>query len=215
MMNRARKVLEFLGRAVLNSKGVILLILAISIGPIFSFLFLTIHSNEYQDLVFNYQKTAAKARIALQNRERKDQFIEAHLKSDPSYLSEHLESMEFLTSERQILSELSHHPAIGDRDAIKKRLISIEKKQNHLSFNEGEILTSKSCIETLEQLKEPVEISSEDLRNLIQKIEFSKSEVICPQFMIVKFHLSRIATNDEIRNKLTELDLLKREFIKQ
>lgn len=209
-MNFFENLFPKFGKFILSNYGQILLFSLLFLFPICSFIHLVSEINNHEILLNNYKLINKRAKTALYNKKRQDQFISDHLKTDPSFLIEHFESMQFLEEERQNLFKLYNHPAIAKKDIIKKRISEIDKKQNHLSFFESDITTSKNCIETIEKLKNPTEISANDLTFLLKDLEEEAPEKKGPQFMIRKFHLE---SDDKKQFRIVELELLKREFL--
>lgn len=160
-----------------------------------------------------FSSIALKAKTAFAKKIRKEKFLETHKNSAPYFLDKEIESLSFLENEKARLKSWFAHPAIANKDALKKRLSFLESHQNYLSFADDEIQISKTYKETLEKQRERVEVDSDDLKNLLALIEETSEESnLRPQLVICDFFLKKKTT--ELQNEVYELkmDLLKREF---
>jgi hypothetical protein len=192
-------------------------LLLLGISPLVSS-FLLFNERQSVEIFQNqFSSIALKSKTAFEKKERKERFLQTHKNSDPYFLDKEIESLSFLANEKTQLKNWLSHPAIANKDMLKKRLIFLESDQNRLSFTDDEIQFSKTVRETLEKQREIVEVDQDDLKNLLALIEETSldsapSKINRPQLVISDFSLTKKNTN--LQNEVFELkmELLKREF---
>ncbi len=142
-------------------------------------------------------------------------FVENFKKSDPSLVKKNLESLDLMLKEKINLEKIYKNDSFKASSSIKNRL-ALLKSDNKLSFNEEPLFSNSFVKETLLKQNVPVEISDDDLKNILSLVEnviISKTDSIpsYPQMIIQNFELKK--TNSSfILNNLT---VLKRDFINE
>jgi len=209
------RFLELSGRFFFQKLRTPFFLLLLATGPLLSSFFLFSEKQTTEVFQDQFSSIAQKAKTAFAKKTRKEKFLETHKNSDPYFLDKEIESLAFLETEKARLKSWLTHPAIANKEALKKRLSFLEGRQNRLSFVDDEIQLGKSCKETLEKQRERVEVDVEDLKHLLALIEEIQGEANLkrPQLLICDFSLKKKAT--ELQNEIYELkmDLLKREFL--
>jgi hypothetical protein len=192
-------------------------LLLLGIAPLASGFFLFQQRKSIEVFQEQFSSVALKAKTAFEKKRRKERFLEIHKHSDPYFLDQEIESLSFLSSEKERLKSWLSHPAIANKSALQKRLHFLESDQNRLSFIDDEIQISKFMKETLEKQKMPIELDEEDLKNLLALIEETPFHLALPkmnrpQLIISDFSLTK--KNAPLQNEVFELrmDILKREF---
>ena len=224
MAGRSIKVFEKIGRFLFKKNRMPLFLFSLSIGPLLAAFFLYQEKQSFNDLEETSSLAMRKAKSAFQRKTRKESFLKKHENSDPYFLDKEIESLGFLTHEKTQLKGWLSHPAIANKEKLSRRLHFLENGENRLSFSEEEIQVSKTCKETMEKQRYPIEIDPNDLQKLLSlveetaNIENSADEKLSstkgrPQLMICNFSMSK--KNTPLQNEVFEItmDLLKREFL--
>jgi hypothetical protein len=137
--------------------------------------------------------------------------------SDHFYIDKNLETLDFLSEEIGHLSKLTPLQKIGRADLINKRIEFLSGTENILAFNEGAVKDYGTFQETLEVLAKPVEVSTDDLKNLLVRIEgvpigSNHAPEGRPQLIITDFRIERKPTLGENESYLLNLKFIKREL---
>jgi len=224
MSGNATKVFEKIGRFLFQKNRMPIFLFSLSIGPLLAAFFLCMEKQSFNALEETSSLAMRKAKSAFQRKTRKEAFLTKHENSDPYFLDKEIESLCFLNQEKNQLKSWLSHPAISNKDKLYRRIEFLENGENRLSFSEDEIQVSKTCKETMEKQRYPIEIDSGDLQNLLSIIEENPSEEMRvdnrpsplkgrPQLLICNFSMTK--KNTPLQNEVFEItmDLLKREFL--
>jgi hypothetical protein len=225
----SKNFLEKTGRFIFQKNRMPIFLLFLSIGPLVSAFFLYIEKQSFNALEETSSIAMRKTKTAFHRKTRKDAFLAKHENSDPYFLDKEIESLCFLNKEKDQLKEWLSHPAISNKDKLMRRVHFLESAENRLSFTEEDIQVSKTCKETMEKQRYPIEVDADDLKLLLHHIEELPTEQINPndlserdiatsakgrpQLLICNF--SMIKKNTLLQNEVFEIkmDLLKREFL--
>lgn len=136
--------------------------------------------------------------------------------ADRFYIDKNLENIDLLTEEVEHLSKLTPLQKIGRADQIGKRIEFLNGTENILAFNESAVKDYGTFQETLEVLAKPVEVSLDDLKTILVRIEGVPVEGIQPpegrpQLIITDFRIDRKPTLGENEAYLLNLKFIKRE----
>lgn len=214
------KIFEKTGRWIFQKKRLPLFLLSLSIGPIISALYLYSEKQSLETLQETSSVAMRRAKSAFQRKAKKDVFLSQHGNSDPYFLDKEIESLRFLQSEQALLKKWLSHPAIANKDKLVRRMNFLTSAENQLSFTEENIQVSKTCKETLEKQRYPIEADIGDLKKLLHSIEetaIDQTETNAtqnrPQLLICNFSMTK--KNTLLQNEVFEIkmDLLKREFL--
>lgn len=209
---------ETCGRFFFQRVGLPIFLVLISVIPICTGLFLYLEKQKVSELKEQRTTVMKRAKTAFERKERKEVFIQEHTNSDPYFLDKEIESFVFLKNEKNRLASWLAHPAIANKEKIMKRLSFLGSEENRLSFTEDDIQTSKTCKETMEKQRSPVELDCDDLKQLLSLIEDLPAESVSstkrrPQLLISNFSLSKKKTILQSEVFEMKMDLLKREFL--
>jgi hypothetical protein len=143
---------------------------------------------------------------------------------DHFYIDKQIETISLLQEETAALTALQNHGFHADEEQIKKRLQFLTNGQNKISFVEGSVKTYQSFQETTESLAHPVEVTLEDLKTILSRIEGSSigdsalaqdpaNPISCPHLIITECKLEK---KKGLTQEVFSLDLkvLKREYVK-
>ncbi len=138
--------------------------------------------------------------------------------ADHFYIDKHLETLTFLEPEIESLQKIVSTKNYVEDEAIKKRLEYLTGPSNNLVFSEGVVQSYPLFQETTETLVHPVEVNTEDLRQILSLIDGNeigkyKPASNRPQLIILDFKIDRRAVNDKNEVYTLNLKLLKREFL--
>lgn len=224
MSGNTRKVFEKIGRFLFQKNRMPVFLFSLSIGPLLAAIFLYMEKQSFNALEETSSLAMRKVKSAFHRKTRKEAFLAKHENSDPYFLDKEIESLCFLNQEKKQLKDWLSHPAVSNKDKLHRRIHFLENGENRLSFSEDEIQVSKTCKETLEKQRYPIEIDPNDLQNLLSIIEESTNEEKemdnkpsslkgRPQLVICNFSMTK--KNTPLQNEVFEItmDLLKREFI--
>jgi hypothetical protein len=224
MSGSTRKVFEKIGRFLFQKNRMPIFLLSLSIGPLLAAFFLYMEKQSFNALEETSSLAMRKVKSAFHRKHRKEAFLAKHENSDPYFLDKEIESLSFLNQEKKQLKGWLSHPAISNKDKLFRRIHFLENGENRLSFSEDEIQVSKTCKETLEKQRYPIEIDPNDLQKLLSIIEESSGEENelenkpsslkgRPQLLICNFSMTK--KNAPLQNEVFEItmDLVKREFI--
>lgn len=217
MSGNLKKVFERIGILVLQKKWWPIFLMLLGLGPLGAAFFLYQETQSFLDLEETGSLAMGRVKSAFQRKLRKEAFLAKHENSDPYFLDKEIESLRFLEREKRQLKGWLSHPAISNKEKITRRMQFLEGNENRLSFAEGDIQTSKTCKETMEKQRNPIEIDAEDLNNLLAHIEETSepntSAKKVPQLLICNFSMTQ--KNTLLQNEVFEItmDLLKREFL--
>jgi hypothetical protein len=134
----------------------------------------------------------------------------AYSEADQFYLENQLESLFFLKKEREALEHLFHSPTFTGNEAAEKRYALITSQANRFAFMQGSPQSGEGIHESLCALSHPVEIDTNDLKEILNRIEGNRKGK--PQFIIIDFKLNKKTHTHG--NEVYELNLKfkKREF---
>lgn len=161
-----------------------------------------------------YLQTERTSHAALEQRARKERFLARYAESDPYFLSQHIEPIEFLSLKKEAVRKKIEHPACPNRARLKRELAQYEQMQNRMIFLEEGFKTSKRGMkESDEKLRNPVKLELRDLELVLCSIEGTPIGTFvpsphAPQMIIKDFSLIR--KEDDFYEM--DLSLLKREF---
>jgi hypothetical protein len=139
-------------------------------------------------------------------------FLNQIKNSDHFYIDKHLETLKFLESEIKQLQGSFH---IDHNDFAKQR-IDFLQNHNRLLFAEENIFRGENFQEVYERQQRPVELSEEDLKNLLSLIEgvsignYHPREGR-PQLLFKDFELSKKMISSQEKVFTLSTQLLKRE----
>lgn len=138
--------------------------------------------------------------------------------ADHFYLDKEIETIQLLQPEIESLKKIGSNPNFTEDDFVKKRIDFLTGRENKIVFSEGIVQSTPLFQEVTETLVHPVEINTEDLKQMLAKIEGKEignydSGAGRPQLVILDFKIEKknIAENNEVF--LLNLKLLKREFL--
>jgi hypothetical protein len=200
-----------------------LFFVSLSIGPVLSALFLYSEKQSFETLQETSSTAMRRVKSAFHRKAKKDAFLAGHDNSDPYFIDKEIESLHFLESEQALLKKWLSHPAMANKDKLIRRMNFLSSADNQLSFTEENIQVSKTCKETLEKQRYPIEADSDDLKKLLHSIEetsFDQQPLVDsfvdrnrPQLLICNFSMTK--KNTLLQNEVFEIkmDLLKREFL--
>lgn len=178
---------------------------------------------------FFYQKKKLNAQEAMidalcqkfvleREKQELNEIIYCHYQNaDRLYIEEKLETLSFLNQEREKVNQLLELEIFKDNALFQKRLNFLLGKQNRLIFVEGKVEAFPYFKEILLNLSHPVEIESQDLKTILEKIEppfESLSSSQCPHFIITDFKLERKKQDEQSELFKLDLKLLKRDYLK-
>jgi len=176
MSGKTRKVFEKIGRFLFQKNRMPIFLFSLSIGPLVAAFFLYHEKQSFNVLEETSSVAMRKAKSAFQRKTRKEAFLTKHENSDPYFLDKEIESLCFLNQEKNQLKGWLSHPAISNKDKLYRRIHFLENGENRLSFSEDEIQVSKTCKETVEKQRYPIEIDASDLQKLLSIVEESPSD---------------------------------------
>lgn len=129
---------------------------------------------------------------------------------DHFYLERALENLPLLKKEREALEKMVGTSLFSGSDAQESRLAFLKGSENRLRFTEGNIQVGEGIRETIVTLDHPVEIDTDDLREILERVEEKKEGA--PQLLIADFTIAkkRGASASEVYE--LSLKLVKREF---
>lgn len=137
---------------------------------------------------------------------------------DHFYIDKHLETLTFLQPEAKELQKIAINPNVVVGENIVKRLDQLTGPNNALQFVEGVVQSYPYFQETTESLAHTVEVDTEDLQELLAKIEgvqigsYGPAEHR-PQLVITELKLDKKAVRENSEVYQLNLKLLKREFL--
>lgn len=176
--------------------------------------------SSFQELEDRFSAAVRKGKLAMERKAKKERFLHRYSRPDPYFLDQEIESLVFLKKEKERLQALLHHPALPRREPVQERLSFLAGNDNRLSFIEENIRSSAHIKETEEKQRHPVQLDEEDLQKILSLIEdlpigsFSPHKQ-SPQLLIRDLKLKKLTTPLLTSVFEMELDLLKREFLKQ
>lgn len=137
---------------------------------------------------------------------------------DHFYIDKHLETLIFLEPEIDQLQQILNDKSFADDDRIRKRLDMLTGSKNSMNFVEGVVQTTPYFQETTETLVNPVEISIDDLKKILSRIEGVEFGPYAPtpnrpQLIITDLKLEKKKVGDKNEVFQLNLKLIKREFI--
>lgn len=134
----------------------------------------------------------------------------AYTEIDHFYLENQLEPLTFLKKEKERLEQLFQSPSFTGNESAEKRYVFISSNANRLAFMQGNPNSSEGIQEVNCMLSHPVEIDTNDLKEILNRIEgYRKGK---PQLIISDFKINKKAHLSG--NEVFELNLKlkKREF---
>ncbi len=136
--------------------------------------------------------------------------------ADRFYLVKHLESLELLQDEVQMLQQTLENQGIASQDIIEKRL-NFLLHENHILLSEGSRQNYPSFQEVTEGFQKPVEVNISDLKHILSLIEgvaLTDRDLPdgAPQLIITDFRLEKKKGSANQENLQLNLKLVKREF---
>ncbi len=131
--------------------------------------------------------------------------------ADHYYIDQELETLTLLNQEREALEKLISSSTFTGNAAIETRYGFLTSETNRLLFNEGSMQSGEGFQETVEILSHPVEVTAEDLQEILSKIERKKEGQ--PQLIITDFKLEKKKSGLGNEAFGLNMKLLKREFL--
>lgn len=131
-----------------------------------------------------------------------DKRLEKLKTADPAYLEKALVGLTFLEAEIKRLQLIKNDPSA-------KRLRFFKEGANSLRFIEENFCEKPPFQEIDVRLEHPVEMDSEDLKKLLNRIE----EAEAPELVIKRFELSRKSPSPQEEVYLINFELIKRELL--
>lgn len=196
--------------------------------PIFFYLFLTfpligtclyfgVQKVYLDDLEAQFVLSCKKGKNALKRKEQKEEFLRKYSHATPYFLDTHIESLSFLEKEKKMLQTLLQHPALTDKKAIEERLQFLEG--NKLVFTEEALRNAGQVHESEEKQRAPIQMSEEDLKQLLCRIENVPidsflPEENSPQILLTDFQFEKKESSLKTPFLEVEMKLLKREIKK-
>ncbi len=131
--------------------------------------------------------------------------------TDQFYLENQLESLLFLRKERETLERLLQNPTFTGNEAAEKRYNLITSKANRFELMQGTPQSAEGVHETSCTLSHSVEIDTNDLKEILNRIEGNRKGK--PQLLITDLKLNKKTHGNG--NEVYELNLKfkKREFL--
>ena len=206
-------------KQMLQSKGIIFAFYLLCLLP---FILLTFairdKSRHFGELSEQMLRMRLSIERSLEMQKDRNTFFKKYGQVDRYYLDHVLEVATFLKPEVEALELVYGHPAFESCDNVKKRLDFLVKGENRLIFSEE----NRRCQNHIEELdlkqKRPVEINTEDLKNLLSLLEGVSIGEYLPPHMSPQLILRRLALRKkklaERETFLLEMHLIKREVIK-
>lgn len=141
-----------------------------------------------------------------------------YLDADHFYIDKNVENLQFLTPEIEGLEKVLTNKNFPDDENIKKRLEFLQSGDNTLSFSEGVVQSNPFFQEVLETLVHPVEVDSDDIREILAKIEGNPIRNYTPgpnrpQLIVLEFKFDKKQLSEKNEIYLLNMKLLKREFV--
>lgn len=210
---------EFHPKQMIQSKKVIFAFYLLSLVPFLLCIFFVKEKNaSYQELSEQIARMRLRMERTLEIQKDRNTFYKQYADADRYYLDHVLEVATFLKPEVEALTLVYGHPAFETCDNVKKRLDFLTKGDNRLFFSE-ENRRSKNHIEELDlKQKHPIEINTQDLRNLLSLIEGVPVGEFDPPGMAPQFIMRRLLLRKkklaERETFLLEMHLIKREVLK-
>jgi hypothetical protein len=129
---------------------------------------------------------------------------------DQFYIENQLESLCFLKKEKERLEQLFQSPTFTGNEAAEKRYALISANANRFAFTQGNAQIAEGIHETACTLSHPVEVDTNDLKEILNRIEGVRKGK--PQLIITDFKLNKKSQVNG--NEVYELNLKfkKREF---
>lgn len=143
--------------------------------------------------------------------------------ADHFYIDKHIETIVPLKEEAASLIALQNYGFHPDEEQIKKRLQFLTSGQNKISFVEGSVKSHQGFQETAESLAHPVEVTLDDLKTILSRLEGSSiadSSITSDPSTPSRPHLIITECKLEKKKGLTQevfsldLKVLKREYVK-
>lgn len=131
--------------------------------------------------------------------------------ADYFYLDNQVETLSFLKKEREALESLFQNPSFTGNEAAEKRYAFLLGEANRLHFTEGSVQSGEGLQETIEIQAHPVEIDTQDLKEILVRLEGNRPGK--PQLVITDFKLNKKAHPNGNQVFELNLKLLKREFV--
>jgi hypothetical protein len=202
--------LENFGRFLFQKLPVWVYLFIVSFCPISVTLFFLNEKKQINLLKDSLNSSSKKAISALEKKKRSERCFARFLHPSPHYIHEYLESFPLLSSESEFLNKWVNHPAVEDNEQLLQRQLFI--RQNRLQFREDKVFLSSKSKDTRECLRKQVEVTTQDLKDLLVMIELEPKDN-SPQLLIEDFSLRRkIGPLGNIIYEMN-LDLIKREFL--
>lgn len=188
--------------------------------PLLAVIFLFFLNGSLKELEDRFAAAARKGKIAMERKAKKERFLYRYSNTDPYFLDQQIETLVFNQKEQDYLGSLLNHPAFPHKESLRDRLSFLLSSENKIVFTEENIRTSSHIKETDEKQKHPVQLDESDLQKLLSLIEDIPIGPYLPlkqspQLLIREFKLNRQETSFQNAILEIEMDLLKREFIKQ
>jgi len=133
-----------------------------------------------------------------------------YAQTDHFYLDHQIESLRFLKKERTALERLMQNPSFTGNEVIEKRYAFLSGEANLLQFVEGTVQSGEDFQETLEKISHPVEVDTQDLKELLSRIENNQPGK--PQLLVTDLNLKKKTFTSGNQVFELNLNLLKREL---
>ena len=212
------RFLVLCGRLFFHRISPLFSLLLILLPPLLSLSFIWIHNTRVLELEEQFENGLRKGKIAFQRKATKERFLERYSQFDPYFLDTQIESLRFLTSEKERLESFFNHPAFPHKERLKARLDFLKSDENRLRFQEEGMRTTVQMKETEEKQRHPVQMDEEDLQKTLSLLEdvplgsYTPSPA-SPQILIRDFRLKKQNPSSQAQVFEVEMELLKREFI--
>lgn len=135
-----------------------------------------------------------------------------------NYVENYLEPLDLLLNEQKELQKIiKHAPLSSETGKARERLNALKNAKNQISFLENGKQLSPLFKESVEKMKNPIEIDEDDLNRILSYIENVRidnhsSPANPPQLIITDFRLKRKRANNTNETFILTMSLLKREF---
>lgn len=156
------------------------------------------------------------------NREKKqavNMAVRNHFRdAEHFYIDKHLETLTFLEPEIESLKGMLSNPNFPEDENIKKRLEILTGSSNGMVFTEGVVQSTPLFQEVTETLVHPIEINTQDLQQILCRIEGiaignCTPPTNRPQLIILDFKIDKKTVSEKNQVFMLNLKLLKREFL--
>lgn len=180
----------------------------------------------FWDLYSNFEKCAAldeRIQLDMEKAAMLSPLLKRHVANrkglenrDANFVNSHLETFIPLSHEIDSLKERSQRGFLPDEEHLKRRLEVLTSGQNTITYVEGAIQTTKGIKETVETQTKPVEMSSNDVCEFLNRIEGSGNAPLYSNRPHLQFLECRIERKKQTQGQNTsEVYLFTSKLLKQ